>query len=392
MDNVSTTINNMNIKMRQDKRFEGRMTVNGIRKSFYGCTKTEVKKKAKEYLQKVENGYTEAKKITLNEFIEYWLSSYKLNRIEPSSYTRLYDLYNNQIKETIGQKMIGNITMKDIQKFIDDRANPSDESIKPMSYSGLRKIFYLLRPCLDVAVKEKIISQNPCREIVLPKEHLCRKKTKIQYSLTDDEIVKFKNAALLKGKCTNEYLNRNGIVLVLMLNLGLRAGEMLALEWEDVDMDNGVININKTVQSGIRNFDEGTVRCDRIKPSAKTKAGNRLLPMNNTVRFYLMELRDFDNRKGIKSKYVASTKNGTRVSLCNLQKSLYSIVRRSGINKHISLHILRHTFGSALIRKGVGVEVVSDLMGHSDITVTYSKYIHAIQEQKIKAMNMTSIC
>ena len=98
MNNVTAMINSMNIKMRTDNRFEGRITVNGNRKSFYGTTKAEIKQKAKEYLQKVENGYREPQSIVLNEYIEYWLETYKYNRIEPSSYDKLERTYNNQIK------------------------------------------------------------------------------------------------------------------------------------------------------------------------------------------------------------------------------------------------------------------------------------------------------
>lgn len=393
MNNVSAMINNMKINTRKDNRFEGRMTVNGIRKSFYGNTKSEVKQKAKEYLQKIENGYREPKKITLNEYILYWLTTYKLNKIEPSTYTRLYDLYQNQIRDSIGMKKIGDLTSHDIQTFIDKKANPSDDTEKPISYSGLRKIYYLIRPCLDMAVKEELISKNPCRDVILPKEGCIKLETKKQYSLTDFEIEKFKEASLLKGKHTDEYLNRNGILLILLLNLGLRAGELLALEWTDVNIDNGIIYINKTIQSGLRNFEnDGNTRYERVKQSTKTKAGNRVLPMNEFVRFCFNELIEYDKRNGIKSNYVATTKNGTRVSICNLRKSLYSITKRSGIDKNISLHTLRHTFGSTLIRNGVGIEVVSELMGHSDITVTYNKYIHAVQEQKAIAMSIHPIC
>ena len=101
MNNVTMIINNMNIKLRPDNRYEGRLTVNGKRKSFYGGTKAEIKQKAKEYLQKVENGYKDPKKITFNEYAEYWFITYKRGKIEPSSYTRLYQVFNSQIKNTI---------------------------------------------------------------------------------------------------------------------------------------------------------------------------------------------------------------------------------------------------------------------------------------------------
>lgn len=83
MKNVSNVINNMKIRERKNGGLEGRTTVNGKRKSFYGKTKVEVKQKAKAYLVKVENGFKEPQKITLDEYMQYWLQTYKLNKIEP---------------------------------------------------------------------------------------------------------------------------------------------------------------------------------------------------------------------------------------------------------------------------------------------------------------------
>ncbi|MCD8218231.1 MAG: tyrosine-type recombinase/integrase, partial [Clostridiales bacterium] len=89
--------------------------------------------------------------------------------------------------------------------------------------------------------------------------------------------------------------------------------------------------------------------------------------------------------------HVACTGVGTRNTARNLQRSLDRLVRNAEIEEHITLHILRHTFGSTLIRRGVGIEVVSKLMGHANITITYNKYIHVIQEEEAKAMNLTPI-
>ena len=128
--NISATINNMNIMQRKDDRFEAKITINGIRKSFYGNTKVEVKNKVKSYLQKINNGFKETKKIKLNDYVEYWLSNYKFGTIEGSSYTRLYSVYQHQIKPYIGNKYICDITSQDIDIFIKEFANPPLKSEK----------------------------------------------------------------------------------------------------------------------------------------------------------------------------------------------------------------------------------------------------------------------
>ena len=392
MNKVMTMVNKMKIRLRKDGRFEGRITINNKQKCFYGSTKIEVKDKAKEYLQKVENGYREPEKIILNEYIEYWLKRYKYTRIEPTSYTRLYRVYECQIKPTIGTKYIGNVTTKDIQALIDEHANPTDEKTRPLAKSGLKRILQLLSPCLDKAVKEKIIQNNPCKDVILPTESYIQTETKKQITLSDAQIVKFRELCLRKYK-NGEYKSRDAIVLLIMLNLGLRVGEMLALEWNDVDFDNNILYIKRTIQSNIVDFNgQNRKIVDKVKNSTKTKSGERVLKINDTTLWYFNELIEYDKRKGIKSPYIVSTSVGTRNNSRNMQRSLNRVIRNSDIPQEITLHTLRHTFGSTLIRRGVGIEVVSKLMGHSNITITYLKYIHVLQEQEAKTMQMVKIC
>ena len=385
----------MTIRQRKNGLYEGRISNDGIRKSFYGYTKAEIKNKAKSYLMKVENGFSEPKKILLSDYIEYWLKTYKLNKIEPPSYYRLYSVYEHQLKDSIGQKMMGDIKARDIQNFIDEMANPSTDKTKSLAISGLKKIIQLLKPCFKTAIQEGILFLNPCDGVTLPKESCIKTPTKKQISLSDDEIEKFKEVALEKYKSTAEYCSRDFLVLLLIVNLGLRVGEMLALSWSDIDFENHIVYINKTLQSDIRNFEakEGEKKLySRIKNSTKTNAGMRVISLNDSVMSYLEELRAYDKRNNIVSDYVACTTAGTLNRARNLQRSLERLLKKANIDKKVSLHTLRHTFGSYLLRKGVGIEVISKLMGHARITVTYNKYIHTIKEEEAKAMNMIRIC
>jgi integrase len=395
LNNATTIVNAMVIRERRGGKLEGRITIKGKRKSLYGDTKTEVKNKAKEYLSKVENGYSDPKKIILNEYIEYWLATYKWNKIEPSSYTRLYRVYECQIEPTIGKKWIGSIETKDIQNLIDEYANPPKGSeLKPLARSGLKKILHLLNPCLKKAVKEGIISKNPCEDVVIPVESCIQTETRVQDTLNDDEIIKLKTAALTKYPTSQEYIARNSLILLIMLNLGLRVGEMQALEWNDFNLKDKTVTINKTVQNNIKNFsnDGGNATYDRLKRSAKTQAGMRVIPLNDSIIWYLNELKEYDKRNGISSKLVCCTGKGTLMISRNLARSLDRITAKTDINKRVTLHTLRHTFGSTLLRKGVPIEVVSKLMGHANVTITYNKYIHVIQEQKAKAMELVCVC
>lgn len=395
MNIISSIVNNMTIRERKDGRLEGRISIQGKRIGFYGKTKTEVKNQAKEHLQKVENGYKEPKNVIFNEYMEYWLTTFKKNKIEFSSYNRLCSVYAHQIHNSIGNKKIGQITTKDIQDLIDSHTNPLDPAVKPLALSGLKRILNLLNPCLKKAVEEGVIQKNPCEHVILPKESCILKKTKQQFSLSDKELEEFKVAALSKYKSTKDYRSRDALVLLLMLNLGLRVGELLALEWTDVDLQSEVVHISKTVQEGITDYEGGNEKkknYQKTKSSTKTPSGVRVLALNSMVLYYIDELQKYDERHQITSKYVACTGVGTMNCSRNLQRSLDRVINRTNIQKHVSLHTLRHTFGSTLLRNGVNIEVVSKLMGYSNITITYNKYIHVIQEEEAKAMNGVNIC
>lgn len=293
----------------------------------------------------------------------------------------------------MGRKLIGTVTTADIQRLIDNYANPQDDETRALAISGLKKIIHLLRPCFNMAIVEGIVYENPCDNVLLPVESCVKTKTKKQITMSDADIEEFRTVALTRYKTTNEYCSRDALVLLIILNLGLRVGEMLALEWTDINFDDGLVYINKTMQSNIRNFEStGKKTYSMLKDSTKTYSGMRVLKLNDTVIFYLRELQAYDKRKEITSDYVCCTRKGTQGEPRNLQRSLDRLLNKTNIKGNITLHTLRHTFGSTLIRRGVGVEVVSKIMGHANITITYSKYIHILQEEQAKAMQMVKVC
>lgn len=122
----------------------------------------------------------------------------------------------------------------------------------------------------------------------------------------------------------------------------------------------------------------------------KTKKGIRTIPMNSQCKEYLLRLKAYAEKQGIVTDYVAYTNKGAAISSRNLQRALDVVLNNAGI-PHCGLHTLRHSFGSALLRKGASIESVSSLMGHSSIKITYDKYIHVLEEQKVVEMQKLNI-
>ena len=245
---------------------------------------------------------------------------------------------------------------------------------------------------MERAVSEGIIQNNPCDDVILPTESYIKTETRQQITLNDKEIEEFKKLCLARYK-NGEYKSRDALVLLIILNLGLRVGEMLALEWNDIDFEQKLVYIKKTVQSNIVDFNGNNRKItSRVKDTTKTKAGERVIKINDSTIWYFKELKEYHRRKNIVSPYVAATSVGTRNTARNMQRSLNRVIKDSDVPQEMTLHTLRHTFGSTLLRRGVPIEVVSKLMGHANITITYTKYIHVLQEQEAKAMEMVQIC
>lgn len=373
----------MTFRERKNGLMEGRLSYKGERKSFYGTSKAECKRKAREYLEKKEKGTYNPNKVTLNEYMEEWLNLYKRTTVEPSSYARLVSVFRHQVRDSIGKKKMSEITSDEIQKLINDHALGIGGK-KPLAKSGLKRIMHLLGPCFVHAVKKGVIAKNPCEGVVIPRESNIVTKTKEQFALSDEEIVRFKNAAFIRTK--NGYIRyRDAIVLVFMVGTGLRIGEMIALTWDDVYIDENYIHVHNTLQTGLLGPEKS-----RIKDGTKTSA-ERMLPLNDNLKEYLRLIKEINEERRIESKYVACTRVGTMQDPTNINRSLGRLLKRAGLSDAVTPHTLRHTFGSSLIRAGVGIEIVSRLMGHANIMVTYTKYIHVIKEQEAKAMIMTTI-
>lgn len=389
----ATKVKDMSFYERDNGSYQSKVTINGKRKTFYGKTKNEVRQKYQQFLRQIENDENRlcADRVILNDYIEYWLLTYKFKTIEPPSYDKLESVYLHQIHNTIGYRKMCEITTKDIQDLINNYASPTDTT-KPLAKSGLKRLKQLINQCYEKAIQEKRLTFNPCKDVYIPNDVFIDVDTKQQFTLDQKQMSELKKISLMKNK-NDTYKYRDGLVIMIMLNTGLRSGEMLALEWSDVDLINKTLTVNKIIQSKIVDrTDQNKKRVDRLKHGSKTTCGIRIVPLNNNTIFYFQEIQKNNKLLGIMSNYVCCTRTGSRQTHRNLSRSLQTIKNHSSeIPTELTLHTLRHTFGSTLIKNKVDVSVVSTLMGHANIMVTYNKYIHVINEEKAKAMDLVEI-
>lgn len=368
---------------------ELRIRIDGKQHSFYGRNESDARRKLREYRKIMKDtDNTEYSKEYLSNYIENWLLTYKFGKIKDSSYDILERVFNNQIKPSkIAQKKLKDISIDDMQFFVNDIAAKYSESI-------LKKTIEILNPTIKRAVIENKMRFNPFDFVAIPKKNIIGMDIdENEQVYTEEEVEKITKVCMsfygTNTRNTNRY--RYAPVYILLLNTGMRVGEAAALTWKDVDFDKRIIKITKTV-SIINNRDRFETKTKKVNvvTTTKTKKSNRIIPMNETAYLVLHELKKRQKDMGIKSDYVVSTKEG-KIMLVRVIEQTFSRICEENEIQYRGVHALRHTFGSILVRKGVDIKVISEILGHSTVQFTYDRYIHIIKEMKAQAINLIHI-
>jgi integrase len=175
-----------------------------------------------------------------------------------------------------------------------------------------------------------------------------------------------------------------------MLCTGIRIGEALALKWTDVDWENKVLHIQRNYTLAEVKTPDGESRSvNKIVERTKSKSSTRFVGLNDLAIKSLIQL------KGINGdfEFITGNKSGKPSSPYGISYSFHRALEAIGLPKR-GIHNLRHTFATQLFAKGVDVKVISELLGHSSVAITYNAYIHVINDQKkaaVQAINFIDL-
>ena len=364
------------IKKRKDGYYEMKVTVAPyVRKSIYGDTPAEVRRKAKELLiEATRFDISNVKKMTVATYMTYWLMEVKKPEVKPGTFDRIEQSLNYQIFPAIGHIQINSLTAGDVQRMINSIAAEK-------SYSTAKKAYDNLNACMKLGVQRGEILKNPVEGVRLPSSKKKAKKDIAAY--TPEEV------AAIVEEAKRTYSNgtpvyRYGYLIILILNTGMREGEPLYLKWKDVDLEKRRIYICGDVAE-VKNR-EPNAKSKYIcieQDTPKTNRSVRYIPLNNNAIDALEQLR-----KIIKDdKRVIASKNHTIPSPRKIYRTMESILRNCGITGKTNLvHALRHTFATTLIHSGVDIKAVSEILGHEDVSTTLKIYHHVIEEHKHSAV------
>jgi len=170
-------------------------------------------------------------------------------------------------------------------------------------------------------------------------------------------------------------------MFVFMLCTGVRVGEALALKYSEIDWDNKSVHICRNSQMVINRKDDGRRYETRIFESVKTKSSNRYIGLNSTAMEALRNLQQLTGDH----EFVAVNQSGGHMTYNNLAKTFSGLLKTLQLRQR-GLHNLRHTFASQLFAKKVDIKVISELLGHSSVQITYDTYVHILDEHKKSAV------
>lgn len=360
------------IYKRKDGKFAGQITTGRdlkgklIRKTVYGDTKTEVLKKLDTVKRELALGlYTQPDKTIVYDWVFYWLNSYKKIKLKPRTFDSYEQLINNYIKPDIGHLLIQKLTTKDIQLMYNARFESS------LSANTIRKIQNVLKPALKQAVTEGLLIKNPAEFVQLPE--IQKKDIK---AFTKDEQFLFEQTA-------KQY--RQYEAFIINLDTGLRTSEILALEWDDIEFEEGKIIVNKNlVHIKNRKDNSTTVRKLLLQDSSKTKNSTRIIPLTQRSIKLLKELK---LKQQSLSNIVFCSKAGTYLTPRNYARTFQKVLKKANIEM-CSPHTMRHTFATRLFEAGVPAKTISQLLGHASVAFTLDTYTHVLPNTKKEAIEL----
>lgn len=378
------------ITLRKDGRWMGSIQygykVDGKPKriTVYGKTQQEVKRKLREKSEEfVKNDSNIVLAKSIKDWFSEWLYKELKYTLKPKSFDTKERTINKFIIPNFGYIQINQLTSKDVQALINKMVKQG------YSLSQIDKVRSTIAQKYRLGMQNNEVTINPALNAKLPASLKAEVEAKQVLALSKEEVKKLTEQAYKTYPNGTKVYSR-GEFIVFLLNTGLRLGEAAALTWDDVDFHNHTITVNKSYVQAL-NRDKNNINPQTQKPyaytmilqkSPKTTRSTRVIPLNKEAQRALKGLWDCNK----KYELVCANENGKPNVSSNLNRSLKYMLKQAGISTSYSVHSLRHTFATQLFRNHVDIEIISQLLGHADTTITYNTYIHIIQAEKIEAV------
>lgn len=369
---------------RADGMYEYKWTdAYGKRHSIYSMDLDDLRiKEQKIELNQLEGIKEPPTTLTVEKLYETWK---KLKRgIKQSTYSGYVYVFDSFIRPSFGKKRVVQVKRTDVRAFyislLDERC---------VSMGTVDNVHNVLQQVFQYAVDDDILRKNPCDRVL--------KEIKVSYS----ELRSAKRKALslkqeinfLKYLYDNEQYKHWFPTFFILANTGLRVGEFTGLRWQDIDLENGIIDVNHTLAYFNHRDSKGSYFSIN---TPKTQNGYRKIIMTKAVRNAFLLEKQYQELAQLTSKdeidgyddFIFINRFGHVEHQGTLNKALRRIIRDYNIEAvehgktdpddmlpHFSCHVLRHTFATRLMESGVSLKYLSRTLGHSEIQTTMDIYV-----------------
>lgn len=292
--------------------------------------------------------------------IDKWLLS-KKPVIKETTYSKYITIIDSHIRPKLGNIPINKINSELLSKFVNNEMEYGNLETKgKLNNNTVREIINILK---------QILKYNEIY-IQIPLPHSTKKDIVI---LSENERNKLERYLLLNN-------NRYTFGILLTLYTGMRIGEICALKWKNIDLKKKVITINSTI-SRVKNLNNNIQNKTKlIVENAKTINSIRKIPIPKSLIEILNKVKG-------KDEYYFLTGSEKIIDPRNYENQYKKILKCAGINENYSYHTLRHTFATRCIALGFDPKTLQEILGHSNIKITLSLYVHPTEKMKTTCMN-----
>ena len=334
-------------------------------KNVLAKTKTECVAKLKALRERLETPAPEVPKagLSLGAWLDHWYQDYKKASLRPNTQMSYERRIYQHIIPALGGIQLDKLTTGDIQQFYthlrqNGRLLRTELYGEGLSDQTIRGIHTTLHAALDKAVEEKLIFRNPADSCKLPPV-----KGREMKVLTPEEIQRL----LIQAREDGCYE-----LLLLELATGLRRGEILALQWDDLNVQTGTLRVERQVQR---------IQGKLAVAQPKTRASCRSILLPAPV---LKILKQYRQNVSSRWMFPSPRKEDSPLDPAAVRKKLSAVLRRAGCPA-ARFHDLRHTFATSALEHGMDIKTLSTVIGHVSSATTLNVYAHITDEMRQKA-------
>ncbi len=298
--------------------------------------------------------------MTVHELMNMWYANNKV-RLKGGSINKYKNIIDTHIIPQLGHYKLSEMSSSFMNLYLNEKlSNGRIDNKGGLSPSYVNSIRVVIVSAIRFAVRE---------ELMMPF------KTDINKPITkkkDLSILSQKDQHVLE-KFIVSNMNPTNIGILISLRSGLRIGEICALKWEDIDLLSGIIYVRHTI-SRIKSEDSSG-RSVLVLDEPKTYSSKREVPISSWLIPFLSSVKEKSD-----SQYVIS-KNNNFVSPRTYEYRYHKVLRDCNLPK-INYHALRHTFATRCVEAGVDVKTLSEILGHSSVSITLNTYVHSSIDMK----------